>query len=69
MNPPEYRFLDRWEVPAAIDRVYDVLARPLDYPTWWGDVFRSAEGDPGPASPSKRTAVRARASPSAASAS
>ncbi len=49
MNPPEYRFLDRWEVPAAIDRVYDVLARPLDYPTWWGDVFRSAEGDPSPA--------------------
>ena len=60
MTSAEYRFLDRWEVPAEIDRVYDIVARPRDYPSWWGDVFLAAEGDEGVAAPGKRTTVRAR---------
>jgi hypothetical protein len=29
--PPAYRFLDRWVVPAPIDRVYDTIGDVLGY--------------------------------------
>lgn len=56
----DYRFLDEWHLQADIDRVYDLLARPIEYPSWWGQVFLAAEGDGGEAAPGKRTTVRAR---------
>jgi uncharacterized protein YndB with AHSA1/START domain len=58
--PAAYRFVDRWLVPAAVDDVYDLLGDPLEYPTWWGDVFLETGGDPGPPRPGRRTTVVAR---------
>ncbi len=56
----EYRFLDRWLVPALIEQVYDVVGDVLAYPRWWGDVFLETDGDPGPPRPGRRTRVVAR---------
>jgi uncharacterized protein YndB with AHSA1/START domain len=56
----DYRFLDEWHLAADIDRVYDLVARPLEYPRWWGEVFLAAEGDGGEAAPGKQVTVRAR---------
>jgi uncharacterized protein YndB with AHSA1/START domain len=56
----DYRFLDEWRLPADVERVYDLVGHPLDYPRWWGDVFLAAEGDGGDPSPGKRVAVTAR---------
>lgn len=58
--PAEYRFLDQWVVPHAIDAVYAVVGDPLSYPQWWSDVFLSAEGDGGPPRAGNRTRVVAR---------
>ena len=57
---PQYRFLDRWDVPAPIEDVYDVVGDVLAYPSWWGDVFLAATGDPGPPAPGRATSVVAR---------
>jgi hypothetical protein len=37
-----YHFEDHWRVPFAVDQVWDVLARPEDYPRWWNGVYLSA---------------------------
>lgn len=55
-----YSFTDEWLVPAPVDAVYDLLARPRDYPSWWGDAFLEGEGDPGPAAPGKRARLLTR---------
>jgi hypothetical protein len=34
-----YRFTSRWELPAASEHVFEVLARPLDYPRWWPQIL------------------------------
>jgi hypothetical protein len=54
VRAPEYRFLDRWVVPAPLDAVYHAVARPRDYPLWWSRVFLAANGDEGDAAPGKR---------------
>ena len=56
----EYRFLDEWRLPADVERVYDLVGRPLDYPRWWGKVFLAADGDSGEPAPGKTIAVEAR---------
>ena len=56
----QYRFLDEWDLAADIERVYDLLGRPLEYPRWWGDVFLEADGDGGEPAPGKAITVRAR---------
>jgi hypothetical protein len=33
--PAAYRFLDRWTIPAPIERVYDAIGDPLRYERWW----------------------------------
>ncbi|MCS0601843.1 SRPBCC family protein [Streptomyces sp. LP11] len=38
MNLNHYRFLSLWPLPAPPVAVYDVLARPEDYPRWWPQV-------------------------------
>jgi len=43
--PPAYAFLDRWLVPAPIERVYDVIGDVLGYEHWWTDFVIRAEGD------------------------
>jgi uncharacterized protein YndB with AHSA1/START domain len=55
-----YRFLDEWRLPADVERVYELVGRPLEYPRWWGDVFLAAEGDGGEPAPGKRISVVAR---------
>ena len=55
-----YSFTDEWLVPAPAHAVYDLLARPRDYPSWWGDAFLEGEGDPGPAAPGKRARLLTR---------
>lgn len=40
----EYRFVDRWLVPAPVEAAYDLVGDTLGYPRWWGDVFVSVEG-------------------------
>ena len=35
----EYHFTDTWDIPAPCEAVWDLLARPVDYPRWW-DCFR-----------------------------
>ena len=56
----EYRFLDHWVVPHAIEQVFDAVGEPLAYPEWWSDVFLSTSGDGGPPQPGNRTSVVAR---------
>ena len=56
----EYRFLDEWRLPADVERVYDLISRPLEYPRWWGQVFVAADGDGGEAAPGKKVTVKAR---------
>ena len=56
----EYRFLDEWQLPADIERVYDLVGHPLDYPNWWGAVFVAADGDGGDPAPGKKVSVEAR---------
>jgi uncharacterized protein YndB with AHSA1/START domain len=57
---PEYHFVDHWHVPAPIERVYDVLGDVVAYPTWWGDVWVAAEGEPGLPVPGRVTRVVSR---------
>jgi len=56
----EYRFLDRWQVPYPVERVFDTVGEPRAYPEWWADVFLAADGDGGPPEPGKRISVLAR---------
>jgi uncharacterized protein YndB with AHSA1/START domain len=37
-----YHFEDHWRVPYPAEQVWDVLARPEDYPLWWRGVYLSA---------------------------
>jgi hypothetical protein len=34
-----YRFTSRWELPAASEHVFQVLADPLGYPLWWPQIL------------------------------
>ena len=52
--PAAYRFLDRWVIPAPVDRVYDVIGDPLGYERWWTDFVLRSSGDAGPPRPGKR---------------
>jgi hypothetical protein len=36
------------------------IGEPLEYPSWWGDVFLEVGGDPGPPRPGLRTTITAR---------
>jgi uncharacterized protein YndB with AHSA1/START domain len=50
-----YHFEDHWRVPFPIESVWEVLARPEQYPLWWKGVYLSAgrlnsEDDPDGAS-------------------
>ncbi|MFE9021727.1 SRPBCC family protein [Streptomyces sp. NPDC007808] len=38
MDWSHYRFRSLWALPVAPGTVYDVLARPEDYPRWWPQV-------------------------------
>jgi uncharacterized protein YndB with AHSA1/START domain len=55
-----YSFTDEWLVPASPEAVYELLSRPRDYPSWWGEAFLTGEGDPGPAAPGKRARMLTR---------
>jgi uncharacterized protein YndB with AHSA1/START domain len=39
MSANHYHFEDHWEVPFPIDDVWQVLARPRQFPTWWRGVY------------------------------
>jgi len=39
----KYHFEDHWDVPFPIQDVWDVLARPREFPRWWKGVYLSAE--------------------------
>jgi uncharacterized protein YndB with AHSA1/START domain len=55
-----YEFVDRWVVPHPIEAVYAAVGDPLDYPTWWSDVFVEATGDAGPPAIGNKVSVVAR---------
>lgn len=55
-----YSFVDEWFVPASLEDVYALLSCPREYPSWWGDAFLAADGDPGPAAPGKRARLLTR---------
>ncbi|HWJ45924.1 MAG TPA: SRPBCC family protein [Gaiellaceae bacterium] len=59
--PPAYRFLDRWVVPAPIERVYDTIGDVLGYESWWTDFVIRADGDEGPPAPGKRNELLVKA--------
>ncbi|MFF3290156.1 SRPBCC family protein [Streptomyces sp. NPDC003023] len=40
-----YRFRSIWDLPAAPDKVYDVLSRAEDYPDWWPQVREVTPAD------------------------
>jgi uncharacterized protein YndB with AHSA1/START domain len=61
LMPPAYRFLDRWLLPAQIDRVYEVIGDPLGYERWWTDFVIRASGDPGEPRPGKRNELLVKA--------
>jgi Polyketide cyclase / dehydrase and lipid transport len=56
----EYRFVDRWDVRAPVEEAYAVIGDTLGYPTWWGDVFVSVEGDGGPPRRGRHVAIVSR---------
>lgn len=56
----EYRFLDRWSVQGPLADVYEVVGNTLGYPTWWGDVFVSVDGDEGPPRPGRQATIVSR---------
>ena len=58
---PEYRFLDRWLVPAPIERVYDTLGDVAGYGRWWTDFVIEATGDEGEPRPGKRNRLLVKA--------
>jgi uncharacterized protein YndB with AHSA1/START domain len=53
----QYQFVDTWHLAADIERVYELVGEPLQYPRWWGDVWLSAEGDGGEPRPGKHIEV------------
>ena len=59
--PPAYRFVDRWLIPAPIDRVYDALGDPLGYREWWTDFVIRVEGDGGEPAPGKKNELLVKA--------
>ena len=56
----EYRFVDRWFVPAPLEEAYDVVGDTVRYPDWWGDVFVDVEGDGGPPRPGRHVRIVSR---------
>lgn len=56
----EYRFLDRWHVPADPELTWDVLGEALLYPEWWRSFCLRAEGDAGPPEPGKQVRLLVR---------
>ena len=56
----QYRFVDRWRVPAPVDQAYATVGDTLGYPTWWGDVFVEVEGDGGPPRPGRHVRIVSR---------
>ena len=42
MASNSYHFEDRWQVRFPIEQVWEVLARPEEYPRWWRGVYLSA---------------------------
>ena len=59
--PPAYRFLDRWIVPAPIERTYEVIGDPLGYEWWWTDFVLKASGDAGAPTPGKKNELLVKA--------
>jgi uncharacterized protein YndB with AHSA1/START domain len=59
--PPAYRFLDRWVVPAPIDRVYDTIGDVLGYERWWTDFAIRATGDEAPPEAGKKNELLVKA--------
>jgi hypothetical protein len=59
--PPAYRFLDRWVVPAPIERVYDTIGDVLGYERWWTDFVIRATGHTAPPAPGKRNELLVKA--------
>jgi uncharacterized protein YndB with AHSA1/START domain len=57
----EYRFVDRWLIPAAIDRVYDAIGDVAGYERWWTDFVIRATGDSGEPRPGKRNELLVKA--------
>jgi uncharacterized protein YndB with AHSA1/START domain len=47
--PPEYVFVDEWDVAAPLERVFDALADARTYPEWWTPIYIqvSCDGPPG----------------------
>jgi len=46
----EYHFITTWHFDAPIERVYDLISHPLDYPRWWPEVYLDVkELEPGDA--------------------
>jgi hypothetical protein len=39
----EYHFTTRWRFEAPPERIFEVLAQPLEFPRWWGSVYLRAE--------------------------
>jgi uncharacterized protein YndB with AHSA1/START domain len=56
----QYQFVDQWTVAVPLEQVYDVVGNTLDYPSWWGDVFISVEGDDGPPRPGRQATIVSR---------
>jgi uncharacterized protein YndB with AHSA1/START domain len=56
----QYQFVDRWSVAAPLEEVYDIVGNTLGYPSWWGDVFVSVEGDEGPPRPGRQATIVSR---------
>jgi uncharacterized protein YndB with AHSA1/START domain len=59
--PPAYRFVDRWTIPAQIERVYEAIGDPLGYERWWTDFVIRSTGDAGSPQPGKRNELLVKA--------
>lgn len=45
----QYKFVSTWELPAPIERVWDVIADSQHWPVWWPAVTAVQELEPGEA--------------------
>ena len=39
MTTNEYHFITRWKIKGNVDRIYELLSHPLEFPNWWKKII------------------------------
>ncbi len=43
MQPQEFYIPTTWRIKGTVERVYDVLSRPREFPRWWPEVYLAVD--------------------------